>query len=1054
MADKDTKLEYKAIPFTGRWRPAEDGTKMSEGDFQTLTNMRYTDTGIKSVRGMGVINSSAISDTYVRPTAGFHFRKDQPSESHVLVQQFNAGLTQSYVYDNTTAIPSQGDFTATAVHNDTASASPGAFCSAPDGAVAYCNEKDTSVWTGSEGRLGSFVIGDLVGTVKVDYSKVINNTLSDSSNVATMVRTSTGTADANTMLLLHLENNVTDSSPTTAHTVTNNNVTFSSSIYKVGSYSALFNGTSAYLTIPDNDDFDFSGGTWTIDFWMYMTPQANRTIYYQGTDSTHYFKIYISGGSAPLYNGTLKVDIVNTSTVVQLQSTTMFNSSWYHVAVVESGNSYYLFINGSLVHSVSDTDRAQNYSGSVYIGSTSTPDCYFEGYIDEFRISSSARWTSNFTPDTTPYGSTTYSCYAYLGCLRPIKGAKFYIGTANATAATVTAKYWDGSSFTTVSSQVDGTSASSKTLAQTGSITFDSTVSTAKLKYFNGQLLYWYLFEFAETDATTTVYYITVDAPFQSIKDIWDGSPRQIAVAKKYSSGYQDISSNVLTSDPYDPDDSTTYANLNAAAAAVYLLVGFTERMTGLKFTMGGTNVNSNASTMTIYYWDGESWTSVSNLSDATTTTGATFNKDGVCTWKDPTEIEEFQTQAGDDQPLYYYKVMWSATLSAAVHIDRIYGIPAAKTIRGYKFPVMWKNRLGLGCESSYRKNMLLLSSESTNCVFNGDNSTELYFGDETELMAGGAIFSRYGSDLYENLLILKRNEIYLVDGSIPDDFKIYRIGEGHGCVAPQTLVICNLGYEIAPGINKQVAVWQSATGIMLFDGASLIDISTDISNFFDKDKSECINATYIHKSSAFYDERKREYHWLFTSGSGTSHNYELVFDLMRKKWFRIDRETGYYLQIGFPVIDTNGDKYTYGMYSITAGKVVRLEYGMSFEPDEVFTRTWKTGDYPLSGWMHETNVRKVKQLAVATSQNKSVTISHFGDCITTSGESTESMSLYSITHRVKQVTNSVNWRSATFHSFQGVVTSATGSGETLTWVPYEPIGLGIFYQTIREDVR
>ena len=58
----DEPLKYVDIPLTGRWRPSVDGTELTEGDFQTLTNMRYGEVTPKSVRGMTKINSTAIPE--------------------------------------------------------------------------------------------------------------------------------------------------------------------------------------------------------------------------------------------------------------------------------------------------------------------------------------------------------------------------------------------------------------------------------------------------------------------------------------------------------------------------------------------------------------------------------------------------------------------------------------------------------------------------------------------------------------------------------------------------------------------------------------------------------------------------------------------------------------------------------------------------------------------------------------------------------------------------------------------------------------------------------
>jgi len=229
---------------------------------------------------------------------------------------------------------------------------------------------------------------------------------------------------------------------------------------------------------------------------------------------------------------------------------------------------------------------------------------------------------------------------------------------------------------------------------------------------------------------------------------------------------------------------------------------------------------------------------------------------------------------------------------------------------------------------------------------------------------------------------------------------------------------------------------------VVMFDGATLLPISGDVANYFDKSKAECINSAMVHKSSAFYDERDREYHWLFANGSNTTLNMELVFDLLTKKWYRIDRGTGKYLQCGMSVRDTNGDKYNYGF--IDTGYMERLENGTNFDETSI-TSTLKTGDLPLAGWMQETEIRHVKNIvkAKASTGTTTLSITHYGDT-NTIGDTAEAFYLRSTTSRVVQQSKSVKWGPATFHGFQLSITM-TGQATTL-----EPIGLGVLYKTVR----
>ena len=76
----DKEYKYLNIPLSGRLRKNTDGTQLGEGDFQTLTNMRYGELSPKSIAGMTKINTSVINATYLMSRQGFHFRKSTPTD--------------------------------------------------------------------------------------------------------------------------------------------------------------------------------------------------------------------------------------------------------------------------------------------------------------------------------------------------------------------------------------------------------------------------------------------------------------------------------------------------------------------------------------------------------------------------------------------------------------------------------------------------------------------------------------------------------------------------------------------------------------------------------------------------------------------------------------------------------------------------------------------------------------------------------------------------------------------------------------------------------------
>jgi hypothetical protein len=214
--------------------------------------------------------------------------------------------------------------------------------------------------------------------------------------------------DSYTKLLLHLDNNVTDSE-TTPKTVTNNGVTFSDTIKKFGTYSAYFDGASGTcLSIPDSDDFCFGATDFTVDFCInFSSVSQYHTIFSQAQnpwDGKYYMLFdwrhnFPSGGGFRLHLENNGTDMDN------LWYWTPTINTWYHVALVRTGNIWKIFIDGSQSGAdYTNSATLYNYTDSFYIGNQFGSGGSFNGYLDEFRISKGvARWTSNFTPPSSAY---------------------------------------------------------------------------------------------------------------------------------------------------------------------------------------------------------------------------------------------------------------------------------------------------------------------------------------------------------------------------------------------------------------------------------------------------------------------------------------------------------------------------------------------------------------------------------------------------------------------------------------------------------------------------
>jgi hypothetical protein len=172
-------------------------------------------------------------------------------------------------------------------------------------------------------------------------------------------------------------------------------VTHSTTQSKFNGGSIYFDGTGDYLSVADSADWTFGTGDFTIDLWIYPTTigsGGNKN--YVGTNPNQYltFASNNSGGLLFYYgNGTWTSTPAATSNVV-------VNDAWQHVAVSRSGGTVYLFHNGVLMTSRSQSASIDppNIEIGAYGGGASD---LFVGYMDELRITKGAAlWTQNFTP--------------------------------------------------------------------------------------------------------------------------------------------------------------------------------------------------------------------------------------------------------------------------------------------------------------------------------------------------------------------------------------------------------------------------------------------------------------------------------------------------------------------------------------------------------------------------------------------------------------------------------------------------------------------------------
>ena len=198
--------------------------------------------------------------------------------------------------------------------------------------------------------------------------------------------------------------NLTDQIPTgrtaSAHTVTNTNVTNSTSTYKYYGGSATFDGTDDYLTITTTSALVFGTGDFTVEFWIKPDNSVNdQAVINQGSGGANFLAIgyYGNQNSIFIYDTTWR------------GYSSISNGVWSHVAFVKSGTTLTTYINGTI--GATTTGWTPNFSSTdnFYIGrKIGTLD--FKGNLQDVRFYKGlAKYTSTFSVPNLSTGAANDS---------------------------------------------------------------------------------------------------------------------------------------------------------------------------------------------------------------------------------------------------------------------------------------------------------------------------------------------------------------------------------------------------------------------------------------------------------------------------------------------------------------------------------------------------------------------------------------------------------------------------------------------------------------------
>ncbi len=167
------------------------------------------------------------------------------------------------------------------------------------------------------------------------------------------------------------------------------NTTISSSQAKWGNKSIYFDGNGDYLSIPNHTSLSFRSSNFTFEIWHYQISHSNAPQLLTNNLSWGANAWGVTP-SHPAYPNKLGFYVYNfvPSAAFLVGTTNVSDGAWHHIAVTRNGNNFYLYLNGNLEASNSNSGAIDSDGSSHGIRSGTSPqnDNSVYGYSDYIRI--------------------------------------------------------------------------------------------------------------------------------------------------------------------------------------------------------------------------------------------------------------------------------------------------------------------------------------------------------------------------------------------------------------------------------------------------------------------------------------------------------------------------------------------------------------------------------------------------------------------------------------------------------------------------------------------